>query len=70
MRSDELTTELEALRRQCGVAQEQETCRVLTAIVRWLREHGHGNVRLAAIDHRFSPKVHFDSVVDLARNRN
>jgi len=62
---DHLTRELEALGQQFGRDIEQRVRRVFTAIVRWLRRDGHGEVIASAIDHKFNSKVQFKSWVDV-----
>jgi hypothetical protein len=62
---DYLTTELETLRRLFGTEREESARRALAVVVRWVRETGHGDVKLSAIDHKLSPKVRFDTVVDV-----
>jgi hypothetical protein len=61
---DHLSNELDAFRRQFGSDKEHTVRRAFATIVHWLRQSGHGDVKLSAKDHGLSPKVRFDTVVD------
>jgi hypothetical protein len=60
---DELNSELDELRQEIGPEAWSSTCRVLAAVVRWLRLAGHGDVKLSAMNHVLGEKFRVDSVV-------
>lgn len=65
--NDHLSHELEALGREFGHDKAENARRAFAEVARWLRQTGHGDVRLSAVGHKLSSKVRFDSVVDLDR---
>ena len=53
-------TELE---KRFGPQTKLRTYQVLTEVVKWLHESGHGNVTLSAIDHLFGQKIRAETII-------
>jgi hypothetical protein len=60
---DVFESEMKSLGIQITPGVVPRTYLILAEVLRWLRLSGHGEVRLAAIEHRLSPKLRVDSVV-------
>ena len=54
--------EIKRLRRDAGRESVDRAYRVLALVLHWLRCHGHGDVQLSAVDHKFSTKIRGDTV--------
>lgn len=63
-----LLKEIELLGHKHGIQAQIRTYQVLTEIVRWARESGHGNITLSAIDHIFSEKIKTETYIRAAVN--
>jgi len=61
-----LLEEIEHLGQKHGLKAQIRTCQVLTEIVRWAKESGHGNITLSAIDHIFSEKIKTETYIKAA----
>ena len=64
-----LDRELQLLAREQGDDAAASACAVLAAVIRWLREEGHGNVALSAVGHRFSQKFRTETVVTVEKRQ-
>ena len=58
-----LREEIKSLEREFGAKAKLRLCRNLTAVVRWVRESGHGNVTLSAVDHLLGPKIRTETII-------
>lgn len=59
--------QMELLRAEFGQHAIEQAYLILGRVIVWLREHGHGEVRLSAIDHIFASKFRGDTVFSVDR---
>ena len=62
---DKLKTEISRLGEQCGPKAERRVCQILTEVVKWVREAGHGSITLHAVDHFLGEKIKTETVVTI-----
>lgn len=60
--------EVSALEQEVGVSAKVRTYRVLAEVVRWLRQCGHGNVTLSAVNNLFGEKIRTETIISVDRN--
>ena len=59
--------EMEALNKKAGPEAASRAYLVLSDVIRWLHDHGHGDIKLSAINHMLGSKFRVDSVFDVGR---
>jgi hypothetical protein len=63
-----LKNEITKLKQECGPKAQTRTCQVLAEVVKWLRENGHGNVTLSAVNHLLGEKIKTETVITAAKD--
>ena len=58
-----LKNEITLLERECGLKAKLMAYRNLVAVVRWVRESGHGSITLNAVDHFLGDKIRTETVI-------
>ena len=51
------------LEKRFGRRTKVRTYQVMTEVVRWLRESGHGNITLSAVDHIPGQKIRAETII-------
>lgn len=57
--------EFDALKREKGPESATKALLVFSKALCWLRQWGHGNLILSAVDHRFGLKVRGDTIMTI-----
>jgi hypothetical protein len=57
--------EIAALEQEIGKSAESRTYRVLAEVVRWLRQSGHGNVTLSAVNNLLGTKIRTETIIGI-----
>ena len=60
---DTFKRQIAELERRCGPKTKLRTYQVLTEVVRWLHESGHGNITLSAVDHLLGQKIRAETII-------
>jgi len=60
--------EVSALEQEVGVSAKVRTYQVFAEVVRWLRQCGHGNVTLSAVNNLFGDKIRTETIINVERN--
>jgi hypothetical protein len=60
--------EVSALEQEIGSSAKMRTYRVLAEVVRWLRQSGHGNVTLSAVNNLLGEKIRTETIISIDRN--
>jgi hypothetical protein len=55
--------QLAELEKRFGPKTKLRTYQVLTEVVRWLDESGHGNITLSAVDHLLGQKIRAETII-------
>ena len=56
-------SEIAALQHHAGTTAELRTYQVLAEVVRWLRQSGHGNVTLSAVNSLLGTKIRTETII-------
>lgn len=59
--------EMKMLLDKAGPEAASRAYLVLSDVIRWLHRHGHGDIKLSAINHMLASKFRVDTVVDAER---
>jgi len=51
------------LEKRFGPRTKVRTYQVLTEVVKWLHESGHGNITLSAVDHLLGQKIRAETII-------
>jgi hypothetical protein len=54
---------LTELEKRYGPKTKLRTYQVLTEVVKWLDESGHGNITLSAVDHLLGQKIRAETII-------
>ena len=57
--------EVSALEEQAGSKAKTRTYQVLSEVVRWLRQSGHGNVTLSAVNNYLGAKIRTETIISV-----
>ena len=57
--------EIEAFEHEIGHSAQLRTYRVLAEVVRWLRQCGHGNVILSAVNNLPGTKIRTETIIGI-----
>ena len=57
--------EIAALEQEIGQSAKSRTYRVLAEVVRWLRQSGHGNVTLSAVNNLLGTKIRTETIIGI-----
>ena len=60
---DTFQRQIVELERRFGLETKLRTYRVLTEVVRWLRESGHGDITLRAADHLLEQEIRAETTI-------
>jgi hypothetical protein len=60
--------ELSALEQKVGSNAKVRAYQVLAETVRWLRQCGHGNVTLSAVNNLFGEKIRTETIINVDRS--
>jgi len=63
-------SEVSALEQEVGMNAKMRTYQVFAEVVRWLRQNGHGNVTLSAVNNLLGEKIRTETIVSVAQNNN
>lgn len=61
-------SEVSALEQEVGPNSKVRTYQVLAEAVRWLRQCGHGNVTLSAVNNLFGEKIRTETIINVDRS--
>lgn len=59
----QLKNEISKLRNLYGPKVEQRTYQILTEVVKWVRESGHGSITMHAVDHILGEKIRTETII-------
>jgi len=62
--------EVSALEQKVGSNAKVRTYQVLAEAVRWLRQCGHGNVTLSAVNNLFGEKIRTETIINVDRSES
>ncbi|OHB54308.1 MAG: hypothetical protein A2173_11265 [Planctomycetes bacterium RBG_13_44_8b] len=60
---DVFQRQIDELEKRFGIKTKERTYQVLTEVVRWLDESGHGNITLSAVDHLLGQKLRAETII-------
>jgi len=60
---DTFQTQIAELEKRFGPKTRLRTYQVLTEVVKWLRESGHGNITLSAVNHLLGQKIRAETII-------
>jgi len=60
---DTFQKQIAELEERFGPKTKLRTYQVLTEVVRWLHESGHGNITLSAVDHLLGQKIRAETII-------
>jgi len=56
-------SQIAELEKRFGPRTKERTYQVLTEVIKWLHEEGHGNITLSAVDHLLGQKIRAETII-------